>query len=331
MGQPAASDPVSKRPGPADLERALLGGEAELSLDALAEATGVPVELAGLLWRALGFPDAAPPGRVFTTGDRAALARLTALVADAGADPEFGVSLIRALGHHMSRLVTWQVIALVEHMSKQAGDGDEGAARAVAFMAEHLDDLDAIVTYAWRRHLAAVTKWRLGRVDEDALRFALTVGFADMAGYTRLSQRMDAVELADLVGRFETVSADVILRQGGRVIKTVGDEVLFVGDTPVQAVDIALDLAAAMGTDDVLPDVRVGLATGEVVGRMGDVFGPTVNLASRLTSLAAPGSVLADPATAAALFGHPMLQVIELDAAELPDFGTVAACRITRY
>lgn len=318
------------RPSPADLERRLLGGDSGITLAALAAAAGVSPEVASLLWHALGFSDADPPGRVFTVADREAMVRLTTLVADAGADEEFAVGLIRALGHHMSRLVTWQVLALVDHMSEQAGAGEEGAARAVAFMADHLDDLDELVTYAWRRHMASVIDWRLGRIAEDALRFPLSVGFADMVSYTRLSQHMDAVELAQLVGRFEAVSANVVLRQGGRVIKTVGDEILFVGDTPTQAADIALDLAEAMGTDPLLPEVRVGVATGEVVGRLGDVFGPTVNLANRLTRIARPGGVLVDQATADALCPHPGYEVAELGATELPGVGRVPAFSVTR-
>ena len=78
----------------------------------------------------------------------------------------------------------------------------------------------------------------------------------------------------------------------GRVIKTIGDEVLFVADDPVDAARIALGLVEA--EDEGFPEVRVGLAYGDVVSRLGDVFGPVVNIASRLTSLARPGRVLLD-------------------------------------
>lgn len=313
-----------------DLERKLMGGDPDITLAMLAGAVGLSPEVANLFWHTLGFPDADPPGRVFTQQDQDALVRVVRLVTEAGADEEFGVGLIRALGHHMSRLATWQVLSLVEHMTEQAGSGEVGAARAVEFLSDHLEDLDHLVTYAWRRHLASVTKWRLGRIDEDALRLRLSVGFADMAGYTRLSQQMDVVELARLVGRFEAVSANVVLRQGGRVIKTVGDEILFVGDTPVQTIDIALDLAEAMGTDPLMPDVRVGVATGEVVARMGDVYGPTVNLASRLTKHAKPGSVLLDTTTADALVDEVSMQIEDLGQDVLPDFGPVPIRRVRR-
>ena len=103
--------------------------------------------------------------------------------------------------------------------------------------------------------------------------------------------------------RFGQRSADVIAGSGGRLVKTVGDEVLFVADSAAAAALIGLELAETMAEDPMLPDVRVGIATGTVLTRMGDVFGRTVNLASRLTALAAPGTVLVDGDTAVALAG----------------------------
>ncbi|MGQ0630447.1 MAG: adenylate/guanylate cyclase domain-containing protein [Sporichthyaceae bacterium] len=325
----AEYDTVPAPPSAADLERRLLRGIPDVTLSEVAAAAGISPEVASLLWHALGFPDIEPPGRVFTSDDKAAMARLARLVDESGADEEFAVSLIRGLGHHMSRLAMWQVIALVAHMSEVAGNGEEGAGRAVAFMTDHLDDLESLLLYSWRRHMAAGVRWRLGRIDEDASHFTLSVGFADMVSYTRLSLQMDPLELARLVGRFETVSANIVLRRGGRVIKTVGDEILFVGDTAAQAVAISLDLARAMGTDPMLPDVRVGLATGEVVGRMGDVFGPTVNLASRLTDVARPGSVLVDEVTAAIIAEDDAILVSTVET-ELDGFGPVTAFELRR-
>ncbi|MGQ0624944.1 MAG: adenylate/guanylate cyclase domain-containing protein [Sporichthyaceae bacterium] len=331
IGDPDAAeyDTIPAPPSAADLERRLLRGDPDITLSGVAAAAGISPEVASLLWHALGFPDVEPPGKVFTSDDKAAMARLARLVDESGADEEFAVSLIRGLGHHMSRLAMWQVIALVAHMSEMAGNGEEGAGRAVAFMTDHLDDLESLLLYSWRRHLAAGVRWRLGRIDEDASRFTLTVAFADMVAYTRLAQQMDPLELSRLVGRFESVSANIVLRQGGRIIKTVGDEILFVGDTAGQAVAIALDLANAMGSDPLLPDVRVGVATGEVVGRMGDVFGPTVNLASRLTDVARPGSVLVDEATAAVIAGDEAIAAATLET-DLDGFGPVTAFELRR-
>ncbi len=82
---------------------------------------------------------------------------------------------------------------------------------------------------------------------------------------------------------------------GGRIIKTIGDEILYVADDPAAAAEIALLLTErGEDPDDPFPSVRAALAYGEVVSRLGDVFGPVVNIASRLTSLARPGTVLVD-------------------------------------
>lgn len=317
-------------PGPAAaLERALLGGSATVPLDVLAAKAGMTPNVASLVWHALGFADSEPPGRLYNPADAEGLELAGRLAADAGADEAFAVDLMRALGHHMSRLVTWQVVALTEHLTGPDGNAQEGAERAVAYLAGHLDELDRLVTYGARRHLASVVRWLLSGGNEDALRVPLSVGFADMVSYTTMSQQLDEMELARLVGRFEAVSANVVLRQGGRVIKTVGDEILFVADTSQQAVGIAVDLTDAMAADPVLLDVRVGVATGQVVSRLGDVFGPTVNLANRLTAIAAPGTVVADAATVAAL-ADDSLEVMPLGDVEVPGMGTVTASQVRR-
>ncbi len=97
---------------------------------------------------------------------------------------------------------------------------------------------------------------------------------------------------------FESRCADVVAGRSGRVIKTLGDSVLFVSEDPVQALDIAFDIVGVIGDDKRMPDVRLGLATGSVVMRMGDVFGPPVNMAARLTAVARRNRVIVDQNTA---------------------------------
>jgi adenylate cyclase len=101
-----------------------------------------------------------------------------------------------------------------------------------------------------------------------------------------------------MVQRFEALSADVITAHGGRLIKTVGDEVLFTTVAAAPAAAIALDLVDAMTEDDLLPEVRVGMARGPIISRLGDVFGTTVNRAARLTAAAQTSTVLVDGTSA---------------------------------
>jgi adenylate cyclase len=174
--------------------------------------------------------------------------------------------------------------------------GVETAAETARRLAELTDRLEPLLVYAWRRHLSATVSRMMADADPES--FGLTkmrsVGFADLVNFTSLVRRLSERDLARLVSRFEALSADVITAHGGRLIKTVGDEVLFttVGAAPAAA--IALDLVDTMTEDDVLPDVRCGMARGPIISRLGDVFGTTVNRASRLTAVAGAGSVLVD-------------------------------------
>jgi adenylate cyclase len=128
-----------------------------------------------------------------------------------------------------------------------------------------------------------------------------SVGFADIVAFTSLVRRLSELELARMVQRFEAMASNVVTAHGGRVIKTSGDEVLFVAVGAAPAAAVALDLVEAIAQDDVLPDVRVGIASGQVLSRLGDVFGTTVNRASRLTAVARPRTILVDDAIAASL------------------------------
>jgi adenylate cyclase len=120
----------------------------------------------------------------------------------------------------------------------------------------------------------------------------LAVGFADMVGFTLLSQHLSDEELAAVVRRFEEISHDIVTSARGRVVKMIGDEVMFVVDSVAAAARIGLNLADAYADDDLLSDVRVGLACGPVLVRDGDYFGPTVNLAHRIVNIGNPGTVL---------------------------------------
>ena len=118
------------------------------------------------------------------------------------------------------------------------------------------------------------------------------VGFADLVGFTALSQQVDEHVLAAVVDRFESIAYDTVVKLGGRVVKMIGDEVMFVVDDVRPAVEIALTLAEAYSRDEELSEVRVGLACGPTLEREADYYGPTVNLASRIVNIAFPGSVV---------------------------------------
>ncbi|MEV1025142.1 adenylate cyclase regulatory domain-containing protein [Streptomyces sp. NPDC050264] len=131
----------------------------------------------------------------------------------------------------------------------------------------------------------------------------LAVGFTDMVGYTRMTRGLDSAELVRVLDRFESLTGDVVAEGLGRVVKTIGDEVLFVCESASAAAAIALELTARAQSEPSLPQLRTGLAHGAVLNRFGDVYGAAVNIAARLTAVARPDTVLVDTAFAGELAG----------------------------
>ncbi|HQR79239.1 MAG TPA: adenylate/guanylate cyclase domain-containing protein [Actinomycetota bacterium] len=287
----------------------LLGGSLRYTREEVAADAGVPLEQVRVLWRSMGYPDVGE-AVAFTREDVAALHRMLHLIKVGGIDPETANDLVRALGQTTARLADWQVNTLAGLMERSGTiDRADGlATRTLDAFGDELDrmmpDLQALLVYVWRRALAhAVTRAAAvgGASPDESETGLLSVGFADMVGFTRLSRRLPEDELARLVHRFEAASSDIVAAAGGRLVKTVGDEVLFTTNSADQAAEIALRLHETHADDDSVPEVRVGLATGQVLSRMGDVFGTTVNLASRLTAMARPGGTLVDADTKAQL------------------------------
>lgn len=300
-----------------DLVDRLLGGKRTLRRREVARSAGVSLLSARKLWRALGFPGVSDDARAFTVADREALARVVRLVREDVVDEETAIAWARALGQSTDRLVSWQTEALMEYLAAERLR--DGAAHAALPVIERLTaDLEQLLVYAFRRQLAAA----IARMDSGvAPEVVLTVGFADLVSYTQLARRLSQGELSRMVQRFEGLAADVITSGGGRVVKTVGDEVLFVTDNPVSGAVIALSLSEQLGADDLLPEVRVGLAHGPVLRSLGDVYGSTVNLASRLTGLAQPGTVMTDPSTARELQNEPEIVLVAQRRRPIRGFG----------
>jgi adenylate cyclase len=179
-----------------------------------------------------------------------------------------------------------------------------------------------LLDYVWRRHLrdAALRVVSAGGQRRGTSR---AIGFADLVGFTALSQQLEDVSLAGVVNRFEEVAFDEVTRRGGRVVKMIGDEVMFVNDDALAAVDTGLALAEAYAADEMLSDVRVGIAYGSMLTREGDVYGPSVNLASRLVILALPGTVLVSDDARQQLTDDDRFVTHALRRRQLKDFGMI--------
>jgi adenylate cyclase len=130
-----------------------------------------------------------------------------------------------------------------------------------------------------------------------------SIGFADLVDSTAWTQQLELPALSHALSTFDATASEIVIGRGGRVVKLIGDEVMFAASDPLTAADIALALVDAFETHDVLPPVRVGIATGDVLARDGDFSGAVVNLAARAVKIARPSSVLVDPETRLALEG----------------------------
>ncbi len=322
------------QPTPDDLEWLLLGAPRRYTREDVAEAAGVSVDEARGYWRALGFPDVGH-AVAFTAWDKEALEGVLGLVRTGAIDEPTAIQLVRALGRMTGRLAEWDVEVVTGILERDEADGNGSESRIAAaydLFARLLPELERLLIYAWRRKLAA-SSTRLAALAElggSPLTAPASVGFADIVSFTRMSRGLSSEALGELVERFEATTNDVIFGAGGRVVKTLGDEVVFVADAAAVAAAIGCDLVEAIGRKPDLPDIRVGIATGPVVARMGDVFGTPTNLAARLTALADRNVVLVDPATAEALADEPGMALRALPSTFLHGIGSVTAFSVDR-
>ncbi|WP_433025032.1 adenylate/guanylate cyclase domain-containing protein [Actinomycetospora sp. CA-053990] len=278
------------------IEDLLLGGPRTMTRGEVHERTGLTPEHTARLWSALGFPAAGDDARGFTEADIDALELSGRLLDEDTFDEAEELAVARALGQGLGRLAEWQA-NLVRRTIAASGRADDPDAVVEAVEAL-VPTLERLQSYVWRRHLA-VTAGRMLSVlarpeGERPEENRVVVGFADIVGFTALSRKIDETELRSLLERFETVCTDVVARRHGRIVKTLGDEILFVCERVEDAVDIAFRLHEQVPDEGGRLTLRVGLALGDVLPRYGDVYGPVVNIASRLTSEARPGTVLVD-------------------------------------
>lgn len=293
----------TERPG---LIQQILKEELHLTNEEVAAAAGLTEEQGIQLWRNLGFPD---PGdeAVFGKSDIQAASIVAATIGHGIMDERTVFRLTRALGQTMARLADWEVTILIDQLESDVSEGkrDSRLDAAVALAGSASKEFDRLLLHVWHRHLAAAAmRIETRGADEELLSTTMTVGFADMTRFTALSNRLDQVELAEVVEEFETRCGDVVTAGGGRIIKTLGDAMLYVHEDPIQATRVSLDVLAVIRARPNLPDVRVGLATGSVVSRLGDVFGPPVNLAARLSNVARANRILVDQETSDAITGE---------------------------
>jgi adenylate cyclase len=267
-------------PGAARYDEATLVGE-----------VGVPAEVARQLWRAMGFP-AVPPGEVaFFDDDLEALASAVLPMPDAPLEPI--VRQTRGMSAAMARIaerVTDDMESTFGELRRQGHTDREIAEFVISVF--NTDSFERLLWYLFRRQFRAAAWRRLARPVVDGASTATVVGFVDLVRFAAITEQVADDELERLIDRFEEVAHDAITEGGGRIIKMIGDAVMYVADDPVNAVAVALNLVDAYSDDELVPPARAGLAYGTALAREGDYYGPIVNLAARIVDIARPSKVV---------------------------------------
>lgn len=303
----------AKRGALVDAHTRLLG-PLKYNVEGLATAAGATPEQLRMFLRGMGFSFPDPQEELFTEVDVNSLAEWASIVRTGLMDEATMGSIIRSFSFSMDRLALWQLESLVEYMERRLGLTDTEARKILLHtFADHVPFLAHQMAYAFRRQLAET----LQRMEQDihdrendllmndALPLQRALGFIDMVDFTGTVRKLGSKGLAELVQNFEFTARDVITANGGRVVKTVGDAVLYICDNVLSAANVALATVQAVGTDPALLPVRASVVWGRVVSRQGDIFGAAVNLASRLVDIAPKQTVYMDMGTGAMLAKSP--------------------------
>lgn len=296
--------PASVTPDPAEdsaalrVEEIILRAPRKYTRPDILRLTGMSEERARRLWRALGFADVGDDRAVvFTDRDLEAVDRLEELRATGLVSTDLQDAVIRSMAQAMAGLADWQV-GYIYHVL--AGQGDDPKKWPVN-LRTLLPELEGLQDYIWRRHLAVAAGRLIASAPHEGDVRTLAVGCVDLVGFTRTVRRITPTQLVELVELFHGMAADTIAAHRGRLVKTVGDAVLFVTDQPADSARVTLDLLDRTAGVELLPELRSGLAFGPVLTRFGDIYGEVVDSASQLCAHARPGRILIDEAMAESL------------------------------
>lgn len=255
---------------------------------------GLPASLMLRIRRLTGLPEAGEDDRVFGEEDIAA-AESTKQFLEAGLPEEVVVEITRVIGEGMSRAAATTTAGFADAFL-QPGDTERDVALRYASLADRLlPSLTPVLVAIFKAHLReGVRRGMLGRTELESGQIAdaqvMAICFADLVGFTRLGGEIEVEELGTVAGRLADLAAQATVPPV-RLVKTIGDAAMFVSPSPGAMVAVALSLVEGVEEAE-LPSLRAGVACGPALVRAGDFYGHTVNLASRVTGTARPGSVL---------------------------------------
>jgi adenylate cyclase len=280
------------------VERGIAGDGARYTPREAAEISEAELDLLQRASAALGLPYPDPDERSLNDNDLEAARRVKAFL-DAGLPEEGILQVARTIGMATARIADANR-ELIRRTLMQPGDTERDLALRFAAAAEHmLPIFEPTLLYAARAHLLEqIRRDVIGTADLAAGEMGATtevsVCFADLVGFTKLGEEIAPEELGHVAGRLEEL-ATAVAESPVRLVKTIGDAAMLVSPEGEEMTDAALCLVeAAEGEGKDFPSLRAGVARGPALLRSGDYYGRAVNLASRITALAKPGSVLVD-------------------------------------
>ena len=321
-----------------NIDPEILGGPLKYNASQLAEAAGVPVELVENFVRWLGRPPIDPTEVRYTDSDVAAMKYAMKFVAEEGLDEDAAGSMIRSAAAGLERLAMRQVESIIQEIARSQNVTDTEARLIAGELApKQAAKVLPLVDHIWKRQYAdsvrrltttAIAQRGLNGDDRD-YPLLRAVGFADLVGFTARMKDVSAREFSELIRDFSDQCWDIVNSRGGRIVSFIGDAVFFVADDIQTGAEVALGLAE-QGKTGICGPVRVGLVWTRVLAAHGDVFGPGVNLASRITGASEPNEVYIGPAAAARLAHNPDYDIVPQQPFDARGIGLVQPYRI-RY
>jgi adenylate cyclase len=282
------------------VERGIAGDGPRYTPREIAELSGGDLGLLQRASAALGLPYPDPDERALNEADLEAARRVKAFL-DAGLPEDGIVQVARTIGMGTARIADANR-ELIRRTLMQPGDTERDLALRFAAAAEYmLPIFEPTLLYAQRAHLLEqIRRDVIGTADlasgEMGATAEVSVCFADLVGFTKLGEEIAPEELGLVAGRLEEI-ATAAAEPPVRLVKTIGDAAMLVSPEAEAMTDAALRLIEASEQEgEEFPQLRAGIARGHALARTGDYYGRPVNLASRITGIAKPGSVLVDQA-----------------------------------
>jgi class 3 adenylate cyclase len=263
------------------------------SLRSAAQSLGRPLEDIEHAWAALGLTVADVDQIALSEADLEGLRTWSDLSALAGPDTSLGV--LRVMGAAMARLAEAESSAIragVPAIQINYTEDELATARAYAGVTVFVPRIGRLIDAVHRQHLESARMYFEEVLRDTSPTVVCGVGFVDLSGFTSLTQLLTPGELGGLLSEFSGTVSDVVHADGGRVVKFIGDAVMWVSPSAAQLAKAAVDLVDHPRAHEAGLQVRAGLSFGPLLALDGDYFGNAVNLAARLVASAEPGQIL---------------------------------------